>query len=65
MEDKEFTEILNKSRNELKELLNNIRSTPPTPGTVSFLIETIEQLIDIGEQSYSELREKLMAFKSE
>ena len=65
MEDKEFTEILNKSRNELKELLNNIRSTPPTPGTVSFLIETIEQLIDIGEQSYSELRERLMAFKEQ
>ena len=65
MEDKEFTEILNKSRNELKELLDNIKAKEPSQEVVIFLIETIEQMIDIGEQSYSELRERLMEFKSE
>jgi hypothetical protein len=65
MENKEFTEILNKSRNELKELLDNIKAKEPSQEVVIFLIETIEQMIDIGEQSYSELRERLMAFKSE
>jgi hypothetical protein len=65
MEDKEFTAFLNKSRNELKDLLNSIKEKEPSQEIVIFLIETIEQMIDIGEQSYSELRERLMEFKSE
>jgi hypothetical protein len=62
MDNKEFSEILNKSRNELKELLSNIKNADPSKEVVSFLIETIEQMIDLGEQSYSELRERLMVF---
>jgi len=63
MDNKEFTEILNKSRNELKELLDNIKAKEPSQEVVSFLIETIEQMIDLGEQSYIDLRDRLMAFK--
>jgi hypothetical protein len=65
MDNKEFTEILNKGRNELKDLLSNIKGAEPSQDVVTFLIETIEQMIDIGEQSYSELRERLMAFKEQ
>jgi|APSaa5957512622_1039677.scaffolds.fasta_scaffold138509_2 hypothetical protein len=64
MEDKKLNQLLNEGRNELAELLNRIKSAPPSEEVVSFLTDTIEEMIDIGEQSYCHLRDKLMEFKS-
>lgn len=62
MDDKEFVALLNKSRTELYDLLQIIKTEDPNNKVVLFLIETIEQLIDLGEQSYCHLRERLMEF---
>lgn len=62
MDDKEFVALLNKSRSELYDLLQVIKTEDPNNKVVLFLIETIEQLIDLGEQNYCHLRERLMEF---
>ncbi len=62
MESKEFNEILNKSRTELNDLLSDIKSKEPDNPIVCYLIETIQQLIDLGEQSYCHLRDRLIEF---
>ncbi len=65
MDEKEFSLFINKSRDELATFLNKIREAPPDKEVVFFLIETIEEMIDVSEQSYCNLRERLMEFRRE